>query len=350
MGHLFRPGNTSGIGFSHSLSTFVIIGAPNIDWRSVAWSPTLGLFCAVGQDVAVGNAVMTSPDGIVWTQQNTAPVNVVQVWRGICWADGLGLFVAVGGGTDRVMTSPDGINWTPQVAASADTYESVVWASGLGLLVAVSSTGAANSVMTSPDGIAWTIQVTPFTGAQAWSGIAYSPQMGTLCAVSPSGGITIPGFLGRAMTSVNGVNWFMRDIPVGTGGPGPVKLAWSPKLGMFAAIKAPAGVVYDNVVTSPDGISWTQQNVPATAAIEAWTDIAWSPDQEMFAAVSNGATLFKRLLTSLDGVNWHYNVSAVNTTTDNNWSGLAWSPALDMFAMVARSAGSTNFAATAIAP
>jgi len=296
---------------------------------------------------------MTSPDGVVWTQRNTPAINVVQAWRGICWADGLGLFVAVGIAGDRVMTSPDGINWTPQVAAVANDWQSIVWASGIGLLVAVSNIGGANSAMTSPNGIAWTLRATPFTGAQLWTGVTYAPTIGTLCAVSAGGAVTIPGFVGRAMTSVNGINWFLRDVPLGTGGPGPNAIAWSPKLVLFAAVKAPAGGVYDNVVTSPDGISWTQQTVPVTGgAIQAWTDIVWSPEQEMFAAVASGSDVSKRLMTSLNGIDWFINVSNVNTLTDNIWEGLAWSPALNLFAVVASSigGGSTNFAATLTVP
>jgi hypothetical protein len=72
-------------------------------WRSVCWSPNLGLFCAVAY-TGTGNRVMTSPDGINWTIRASAADNN---WRSVCWSPNLGLFCAVAGtGTgNRVMTS-----------------------------------------------------------------------------------------------------------------------------------------------------------------------------------------------------------------------------------------------------
>ena len=46
---------------------------------------------------------MTSSDGITWTSRTPAQVNV---WRSICWSPELGIFAAIAGsGTNRVMTS-----------------------------------------------------------------------------------------------------------------------------------------------------------------------------------------------------------------------------------------------------
>jgi hypothetical protein len=354
MGHLFRPAIGTRIGFSHSLSFTATLAVPDADWRAVAWSPTLGLFCAVGfgQPIGAGAEAMTSPDGLIWTQQVT-PVG--GVWNSVVWADSLGLFVAVGtGAPDRVMTSPDGINWTPQVAAAVNNWRSVAWSPELGLLVAVSDNGiAGQNVMTSVDGVNWILQVSADTGLQTWSSVAWAAELTTFVAVSVAGAVGGGGGLERVMSSINGVNWFLREVPVGTSNPGPRCVAWSPKLNLFAALIGSGTITEEGIITSPDGVSWTIRNTPDTgpASQQDWNAIAWSPDQELFAGVcGNPQTPFKRCLSSVDGINWFYNISSINTVTDNQYMGIAWSPALDLFATVARSAASTNFAGTLVAP
>ncbi|GAG99592.1 unnamed protein product, partial [marine sediment metagenome] len=52
-----------------------------------------------------------------WIGRSASQANA---WMGICWSPKLNLFVAVSeGGTNRVMTSPDGITWTNRTAAAA---------------------------------------------------------------------------------------------------------------------------------------------------------------------------------------------------------------------------------------
>ena len=53
-------------------------------------------------------------------------------------------------------------------------------------------------------------------------------------------------------------------------------------------------------MTSPDGITWTART--GTNA-NNWIDIAWSPNLGIFAAVSNNGTL-NRVQTSPDGITW----------------------------------------------
>jgi len=85
-------------------SGFVIqTSATDNNWRSVTWSPELGLFAAVS-DNGTGNRVMTSPDGITWTSRTSATDNR---WFSVTWSPELGLFAAVSfnGTGNRVMTS-----------------------------------------------------------------------------------------------------------------------------------------------------------------------------------------------------------------------------------------------------
>ena len=121
--------------------------AADNQWRSVCWSPELGLFCAVA-DTGTGNRVMTSPDGITWTTRTSAADNG---WFSVCWSPELGLFCAVSlnGTGNRVMTSPDGITWTTRTSAADNQWLSVCWSPELGLFCAVANAGTGNRVMTS---------------------------------------------------------------------------------------------------------------------------------------------------------------------------------------------------------
>jgi hypothetical protein len=161
----------------------------NNSWNSVTYGN--GLFVAVASSGS-GNRVMTSPNGTTWTSRTSAANNS---WSSVTY--GNGLFVAVS--TDgTVMTSPNGINWTSQTASAANSWNSVTY--GNGLFVAVSSSGTGNRVMTSSDGITWTSRTS--AANNSWTSVTYGN--GLFVAVSSDGTY-------RAMTSSNGINWALRN-------------------------------------------------------------------------------------------------------------------------------------------
>ena len=88
-----------------------------------------------------------------WTSRTSASA---QLWRSVCWSPELGIFVAVaqtGAVGVQVMTSPDGITWTSRTAASEQQWTSVVWSPELGILVAVARNGVVGvQVMTNSCG------------------------------------------------------------------------------------------------------------------------------------------------------------------------------------------------------
>jgi len=248
-------------------------------WRSVCWSPELGLFCAVA-DTGAGNRVMTSPDGVTWTIRVSAADNS---WRSVCWSPELGLFCAVArsGTDDRVMTSPDGITWTIRVSAADNDWRSVCWSPELGLFCAVSASGVGNRVMTSPDGITWTIRVS--AADNSWQSICWSPELSLFCAVS------ITGTGDRVMTSPDGITWTIR---VSAADNDWCSVCWSPELGLFCAVSNTG--TDDRVMTSPDGITWTLR---VSAVDNNWRSVCWSPELGLFCAVSNTGT-DDRVMTS----------------------------------------------------
>jgi hypothetical protein len=154
----------------------------------------LGLFVAVAWVGA--NQVMTSPDGINWTDRNQSSASF---WVSVCWSPDESLFVAVAySGTNRVMTSPDGINWTDRNASSASGWRNVCWSPDLGLFVAVAGFGT-NRVMTSPDGINWTDRNA--SSASGWISVCWSPDESLFVAVAQLG-------TKRIMVSSDGIDWY----------------------------------------------------------------------------------------------------------------------------------------------
>lgn len=126
-------------------------------WEGLTWSGDLGLFVAVAYSgTAVnGTRVMTSPDGANWTLRNT-PAD--QQWLSVAWSPQLGMFAAVCDDLVtglNVMTSPNGIDWTLQsVSATINRdWRRIIWVSDLGSFVAVAyfdgSTPSGNLVMMS---------------------------------------------------------------------------------------------------------------------------------------------------------------------------------------------------------
>jgi hypothetical protein len=101
--------------------------APAANYRVVEWFASLGLFLAGADDLGANN-IVTSPDGIDWTQRTAAD------FRARDFADdGTGNIVCVGeknlAGQEDCYFSDDGITWTITSGAASST--------GLGVAVVV---------------------------------------------------------------------------------------------------------------------------------------------------------------------------------------------------------------------
>jgi len=106
--------------------------------------------------VAVGDSIVTSSDGIIWTIRNN-PVQSNSYFYKIAY--GNGIFVAVGG--LNIITSSDGITWTKRAYNSNSDLYTITY--GNGLFVA-----AGNGItVTSTDGIAY-IKLVFFSYYSIW--------------------------------------------------------------------------------------------------------------------------------------------------------------------------------------
>ena len=170
---------TSADGVNWALATSPVAG----HWSGVAWSDSLSLFVAVGQDFPTNTtSLITSPDGDVWTAQGE-PFGLYTpgFWVGmsVCWLDESGLFVAGGNGSvaasagSQVITSSDGINWTQRdvtsILGTGFAYLNTITAGMCGGITTVRAMGAddttANIEVVSLDGgITWASEVCPYDG------------------------------------------------------------------------------------------------------------------------------------------------------------------------------------------
>ncbi len=267
-----EPGKTQ-IRYDHDDGTASLDPLDNWVWRNPL--PTGGKLLAVAYGnstfVAVGEdgAILTSPDGVAWTQRTSGMVADLHAV-----AYGNGAFVAVGeDGT--IVTSPDAVTWTPRESGLSDWLTGVAY--GSGLFVAVGFTAFANKYATSPDGITWTARERPWYHL---SSIAYGGN--TFVAAGTNAGSC------KVFTSSDGLTWTQEDL---------------------GTVNCPdgycaAGVVYGNgiflvvtnrlVFASPDGSDWT---------------LTYSNNHNPFYAVTYGNGTFVAVgnyiaSSSPDGVEW----------------------------------------------
>jgi hypothetical protein len=121
-----------------------------------------GTFVIVGES----GTILTSTDGTTWVSRNSDQSFTEQGLSGVAY--GNSTFVAVGG-AGNVLTSSDGITWTPRTSGTNGTLSEVIYKNNI--FIAVSG----RTVFTSPDGITWTNQ-TSFS-----SNSLYSLSNTTLC-------------------------------------------------------------------------------------------------------------------------------------------------------------------------
>lgn len=228
-----------------------------------------GEFVAVGD----GGAILTSPDGTVWTEQGTSGTSCLAgtcaTFYGVTY--GGGEFVAVGalGNAGVILTSPDGVTWTRQ-SYSTGILSAVTF--GNGEFVAVKQ----NGIITSPDGVTWTSRNSG--GAGSLDGVTYGN--GHFVAVGP-------GF--DVATSSNGTTWTAytyagnvdyRGVVAGTVGGTPyyVGVGYNSSLAMVTADDTPG--LGSNVCGIPSQGSNTAGNYSMNA-------VAYDPASGYFVAVGD---------------------------------------------------------------
>ena len=283
-------------------------------WKALAWSSDLRLFAAVAGS-GPNNRVMTSPDGVTWTNRASAADND---WQDIVWAHELNLFVACSltGVSDRIMTSPDGINWTIRNSSGVNEgWTSIAWSPQLRLFAVVAETGTGLRVITSPNGIDWTARNNNIDST--WQSVVWADGLGRFVAVALGG-------THKVMSSSDGINWSTNNVGPGLTPNQYNSVTWSPELELLVAVGEDN--TSDQVMTSTDGFNWVNRTSP----VGSWESVTWASEIGLFVAVSSGGT-GNRIMTSPDGINW----TARTSPADNFWIDVEWAPDLGLFAAVA---------------
>ena len=282
-------------------------------WKTVCWSPELGIFCALSTN-GTTSRVAISKDGTSWTAVTTSGMLSSQ-WISICWSPLLKLFLATASGatTNNFAISTDGIRWRTYTTSNPSYAWSCYWCDDLKIFLAIS----AISIMTSYDGINWTSR-TPANTTAYWGATAWSPSLQLFVCVASS------GTGNRISWSKNGINW--NSTATGSGNAW-VSIAWSASLSMFVAV-ASSGA--GRIAYSSDGMVWTLKVTEYDGL--SFTGVAWADEIKCFVAV----TASGEILESIDGIVWRLR----STQTSQAYQGLCWSPYNNKF--IAVSSGSTN--------
>ena len=292
--------------------------------NAVAWSPSAGLFVAVGDSGYIG----TSTDGVGWTTR-TSPTSAYLY--GVAWLNDR--FVAVGE-VGTILTSVNGIDWVQMTASSSFALSSVAWNGQTGGGALYIATGY-STVFTSTDAVTWTEVATPppgFNDSVAWGGGSAN------CFVavgsdnhifsSPDGENWTRRFLATAPTtaqlSLNEVVWTgTRFVAVGQQGTILVSddgLSWN----MIASGADLNGVTHDGsrfiafgnngrVAISSDAASWEYRHTGDDA--HYLRDLAW--DGTRYVAVGQTYSLYSTDLSS-----WHASwEGATSVDTAVIWDG-----------------------------
>lgn len=309
-------------------------------WSSITYNtPTVGDLSGTPIFVAVSNtgtySVMTSQDGITWTERNTNGDG--KTWKSVTAAvpsigslSGNMLFVAVGPPTSNsegVIVSQDGINWTLKNTVNR-AWTSVTHGllNGITTFVAVCNDGSSvsdNCVMTSQDANTWTIVLN--TGfANDWRSVTSGiPSVGD---ASNNTLFVAVSFDSYVMTSTDSTTWVRVENPATNSIKATSVCVGTPHTGNYANQTLFVAVGHANsnqdddvIMISNDGYTWTSKSAGSVGNGLNWESVT--------AGVVNGVTLFaavsssgtgNRVMTSYDGENW----TVGSNTPDNSWKGI----------------------------
>lgn len=253
-------------------------------WQSITYGNNL--FVAVGSQSFPNTGIITSPDGINWTSQQN-PITDGYTWQS--WVDiayGNELFVAVGtGNSNNIMTSLDGVVWTQPPIQDATSYEYSSITYGNGIFVALAGVETNDGVAISLDGIDWTMYPSVSKPGSVWRSITYGN--GLFVAVASS---LYNDGVNYVMTSSDGITWTLRQ---GADFGHWVSVTYGN--GLFVAVSS--FNTGNQVMISPDGINWTAQQ---SASNCKWACVTYG--NGLFVAVSVGG--LDRMMISPNGINW----------------------------------------------
>ena len=249
----------------------------------VAWSPTLGMFVAVGSS----GSIFTSYDGYNWTQR-TSPTTSNQLYT-VKWIAEKSFFLITSnsaGTANKILKSTDGITWTGYSSLSTTALSDFDYSPSLDLIV-VQVYGASNFI-TSSDGQNWSSVSVGSGTNRNWDGIKWSASQGKFVATSSNSN--------SVATSTDGTNWTIVSTGVSLN-----KIDYSPEFNLYVSNTVNTGGS-TKVWSSPDGVTWTARG-PSLGTSVTFRNILWVPDYKKFYAISqDGAQLTSATVSDPENV------------------------------------------------
>lgn len=253
-----------------------------------------GVYVAVGYS-ANGAVMLRSTDGETWTPEATGLDNYGDTTYALSTVDyGDGLYVAAGQKStpttaqDIILTSPDGINWTQQSLPNGG-YDAIINNGGISSGAYGDGTfveGGVFGVYTSPDGVNWAEQYFP------WLIYNLSFEGGKFVGAGEDYQ-NYPLQVAAAFTSPNGIDWSGQDIA-----PRQSSLLDLSSIRYLDGQFILSG--YLGVWTSPDASNWGQ--VFAGPASNGFTCLGYGGGHYLLLPpLENPDTL---VFTSSDGIDW----------------------------------------------
>jgi hypothetical protein len=281
--------------------------------RSIAWSPNLEIWVAVGYTGSAGG-VQYSYDGFTWILVSTTLFTTAGY--GVSWGEDK--FVACGAGTNsKIWYSYDGINWVASIVAVFATNAISAFWSGTKWVVTGTSNNT-SSIAYSYDGISWTLAQPAMLNATAtiYGGVAWSQSLGIWVAC----GTVIGSGNQGVYYSYDGINWTPPSTSILLGC---TSVVWAGNRFVLGyGVAANNGGVY----YSADGLTWTVgTNTTATNVY----GLCWSNNlpniiiRQPTLAFGSGTNT---IAYSYDGIRWTGLGSTVFTTIGYNacWNGNIW--------------------------
>ena len=279
--------------------------------RGLAWG---GGYLAVGDD----GFMMSSPEGLEWTQLSAKSFDLSGSWEINELAKGGSMIVGVGE-VGLIITSRHGTEWVQRSSPAESELHSVIWTGS------AFWTAGSNGVLRSIDGVHWVQMLLDYDLRLfdiVWNGSLF-------VAVGRQSRLVDDSIETRdvVLTSPDGHDWVGRlfDLDENL-----FTVGWTGS--QFVA--AGSGSYY---LTSPDGMTWQQRTQAEDLTL---TDMAWNGDR--LVAVGGRWGVGGLIRSTEDGTHWVESAlpeDDVSSFDDVTWTGTH-------FVAVSRSSGDVIFTST----
>ncbi len=287
LGRAVAVGDTLEVLTSTDLVTWTSVAMPagGLDWYAVAWCPEMnggaGRFVATGLQASPVTAAY-SDDGLTWVLGTSCGVN--NAWVEIAYSPSLVRAVAGGSGgasPEVVMSTDDGITWTDRTGTMPAGYHflhGIVWSEERSefLTIAYRNADTMYAALRSADGITWTHVADIVTAAGHFfsiGGLKWSASLSKYVAIDTTAALAY-------VSSDGGLTWTSFALPAAISYSG---LAWIEELELFVVV-AQTGTG-NRIAVSDDGETWETVTSPSD---EPWVRVAYAPALNTLFACASG--------------------------------------------------------------